>query len=299
MSLILTAPARGHITQLFANVIAGIPHAGQDYAYYSNGEVCPEVFAAADGLVLFAGDARGLSWPNIMYLNPDFNRSDNVDESAGNYTIIAHFDAAGNRIALTGYGHQEAIWVKAGDRVKGRQQIGVIGETGNSRGKHLHFDLVLSPFDVDDAPFYGRVDPNPYFSNSLSNTGSEPTPLEEDDEMQTVFIDSGINDGKTYVGNALFHRHVRSPEELADMQLMSREGKLKLFADGVPQNQPIGCFGFNLDDFTAAAAALATVSQPFDYREPRTNKVVGTTTISSALGSSDLQFVATRDEEDK
>ncbi len=81
------------------------------------------------------------------------------------------------------------------------------------------------------------------------------------------------------------------------MQLMSREGKLKLFKDGEPQNQPIGCFGFNLDDFTAAAAALATVNQPFEYREPRTNEVKGTTTIKAALGSSDLQFVATREDD--
>lgn len=161
----LVHPSRGHITQFYgARQIDGNPHAGQDYAYSNGAEIFPEVYAAADGVVLFAGDSRGLSWPNIMYLNIDFDRSDWQDSSAGNYTIIAHHDAAGNRIALTGYGHQEEVWVTAGQTVSAGQRIGTVGATGFSAGKHLHFDLVLAPFDVDDAPYYGRVNPNGYFT---------------------------------------------------------------------------------------------------------------------------------------
>jgi hypothetical protein len=165
----LVQPSRGHITQFFgARQVDGNPHAGQDYAYSNGVEIFPEVYAAADGVVLFAGDSRELSWPNIMYLNIDFDRSDAQDSSAGNYTIIAHYDAAGNRVALTGYGHQENVWVKAGDTVRAGQRIGTVGATGFSAGKHLHFDLVLAPFDVDDAPYYGRVDPNPYFTSGTT-----------------------------------------------------------------------------------------------------------------------------------
>jgi hypothetical protein len=188
----LVQPSRGHITQFFgARQVDGNPHAGQDYAYSNGVEVFPEVFAAADGVVLFAGDSRGLSWPNIMYLNIDFNRNDNVDSSAGNYTIIAHHDAAGNRVALTGYGHQEAVWVTAGQTVRAGQRIGTVGATGFSAGKHLHFDLVLPPFDVDDAPYYGRVDPNPYFGSGTTynlnsmELGSTTTTPKEWDEMAT------------------------------------------------------------------------------------------------------------------
>jgi hypothetical protein len=296
----LVKPARGHITQLFANVIAGIPHAGQDYAYYSNGEVCDEVYAAADGVVLWEGDSRNLSWPNIMYLNIDFDRTDATDSSAGLYTIIGHYDGAGNLIALTGYGHQEATWVTAGDVVRAGQQIGVIGETGNSRGKHLHFDFVPAPFIVHNAPFYGRVDPNPYFVDTPAITYASTeaigtTTEQEDDDMQTVFTDSALNDGKIYVGNALFHRHVRSPEELADMQKLAAEGKLSLYKNGEVQNQPIGCFGVDIEALTAQAVVHA----PFVYREPKTGQPNGMTTIANALGSSDLQFVATRDEVSK
>ena len=180
----LVRPSRGHVTQVYGNIQPdGNPHAGQDYAYTNGVEIFPEVYAAADGVVLFSGDSRGLSWPNIMYLNIDFDRTDNVDTSAGNYTIIAHYDASGRQVALTGYGHQEDVWVNAGDKVKAGQRIGTVGATGFSAGKHLHFDLVLSPFDVDDAPFYGRVDPNPYFTGSLSYQGTTitPTPSEEDE----------------------------------------------------------------------------------------------------------------------
>lgn len=189
----LVQPSRGHITQFYgARQVDGNPHAGQDYAYSRGGETFPEVYAAADGVVLFAGDSRGLSWPNIMYLNIDFDRTDNVDTSAGNYTIIAHHDSAGNRIALTGYGHQEEVWVKAGQTVRKGQRIGTVGATGFSAGKHLHFDLVLFPFDVDDAPYYGRVDPNPYFTAGttyiLAN-GQIGTTTSEEDELAFTISD--------------------------------------------------------------------------------------------------------------
>lgn len=184
----LVRPSRGHTTQFFAaRQVDGNPHAGEDYAYSnSRGEIFPEVYAAAAGKVIFAGDARGLSWPNILYLNPDFNRADNVDESAGNYTIIEHYDAAGNVVAVTGYGHQEEIWVKAGQFVRPGQQIGVVGESGFSAGKHLHFDLVLNLGLVSQAPYYGRVDPKPYYTGSaaLAPQGTI-TPTEEDDLMAT------------------------------------------------------------------------------------------------------------------
>lgn len=188
----LVHPSRGHITQFYgARQIDGNPHAGQDYAYSNGIEIFPEVYAAADGVVLFAGDSRGLSWPNIMYLNIDFDRSDWQDSSAGNYTIIAHHDAAGNRIALTGYGHQEEVWVTAGQSVRAGQRIGTVGETGFSAGKHLHFDLVLTPFDVDDAPYYGRVNPNGYFTagTTYNLAGSQlGTTTPQEDEMSAAEV---------------------------------------------------------------------------------------------------------------
>lgn len=181
----LVKPSRGHITQPFGNRQPdGNPHAGQDYAYTNGTEVFPEIYAAADGVVLFAGDSRGLSWPNIMYLNPDFDRSDNVDQSAGNYIILGHYDGA-VRVAFTGYGHLEQVWVTAGQTVRAGQQIGVCGATGFSAGKHLHFDYVPAPFNVSTAPYYGRVDPNPYFG-SINYAGTTQQPAHSPDEQFLV-----------------------------------------------------------------------------------------------------------------
>jgi len=223
----LVHPSRGHITQFYgARQIDGNPHAGQDYAYSNGREIFPEVYAAADGVVLFAGDSRGLSWPNIMYLNIDFDRSDWQDSSAGNYAIIAHFDAAGNRIALTGYGHQEEVWVTAGQAVRAGQRIGTVGETGFSAGKHLHFDLVLIPFIVNVAPYYGRVDPNPYFTSGTTYNlaGSQlgtTTPTQEDD-MALSFED------KVFLQNELERRRLASMAETEKL-IASAVYDVKLF----------------------------------------------------------------------
>lgn len=166
-AITLYRPSDAPISQgLGAEQKQGGIHAGTDFYYLYGGVIYDKVYAAAAGKVIWAGDARGLPWPNILYLNIDFDRTDNLDSSAGNYTIIEHYDSFGNPIALTGYGHQEAIYVNVGDWVIARQHIGKVGATGFNYGKHLHFDFVLYPYDVDDAPYYGRVDPTPYFIDS-------------------------------------------------------------------------------------------------------------------------------------
>lgn len=160
----LYRPADGPLTQGFGvGQIQGGEHAGSDFAYTANGVIYDKVYAAAEARVIYAGDSRNMGWPNLLYLNIDFDRTDNVDHSAGNYIILAHYDAFGNLLAYTGYGHLEEIYVKAGDWVRGRQHIAKIGQTGFSFGKHLHFDFVPNPYNVSFAPFYGRVDPTPYF----------------------------------------------------------------------------------------------------------------------------------------
>jgi len=138
-------------------------HAGTDFYYSYGGKIYDKAYAMASGKVIWASDSRGLPWPNILYLNIDFDRTDKLDSSAGNYVIIEHYDAFGNPIALSGYGHLAEIYVNVGDWVTGRQHIAKVGDTGFNYGKHLHVDFVLYPYDVDDAPYYGRVDPTPYF----------------------------------------------------------------------------------------------------------------------------------------
>lgn len=54
----------------------------------------------------------------------------------GNYVMIAH----GNTY-VTLYAHLENVYVKAGDTVSEGTAIGVMGNTGNSFGAHLHFEV--------------------------------------------------------------------------------------------------------------------------------------------------------------
>jgi murein DD-endopeptidase MepM/ murein hydrolase activator NlpD len=64
----------------------------------------------------------------------------------GNYVVVDH----GNGFS-TLYGHLTTIYVNAGETVSAGQQIGTMGNTGNSTGPHLHFEVIYQG--------YGR---NPY-----------------------------------------------------------------------------------------------------------------------------------------
>lgn len=152
--LVLQLPHHGPRTQLFGNRQPdGQPHAGDDFGFTDGSRTYPDVFAAAAGVVLYAGDSRALGWPNPYYLNPDFDRSDAQDSSAGNVVVIGH----GNH-GVTTYSHLEAFKVAKGAVVAAGQVIAVTGSTGYSFGKHLHFEWIPYPFDFGTAT-YGRVRP--------------------------------------------------------------------------------------------------------------------------------------------
>lgn len=78
------------------------------------------IFAARDGVVIAAGPADGF----------------------GNWIVIKHDNVDGKRYD-TVYGHMAAdgVFVKVGDKVKAGQEIGKIGNEGQSTGPHLHFEV--------------------------------------------------------------------------------------------------------------------------------------------------------------
>ncbi len=57
-------------------------------------------------------------------------------DTYGNYVDIKHDDGF-----LTRYAHLSQVDVKKGDRVVVGQKIGYMGESGNTYGKHLHFEV--------------------------------------------------------------------------------------------------------------------------------------------------------------
>ena len=82
--------------------------------------------------------------------------------SYGNYVKIRHNDGY-----YTLYGHMayKSVKVKTGDKVKKGQIIGYMGNTGESYGGHLHWEVR----NTTDA----RIDPTPYLDKDLPNTDSQ------------------------------------------------------------------------------------------------------------------------------
>ncbi|QUO32120.1 peptidoglycan DD-metalloendopeptidase family protein [Faecalicatena sp. Marseille-Q4148] len=94
-------------------------HKGVDFG--TGGAAVP-TYAAADGRVLMAG------WSN----------------SAGNWVVIQHSGGL-----VTKYMHHSALSVSTGQYVSKGQQLGLTGNTGNSAGVHLHFQVELNGKPVD------------------------------------------------------------------------------------------------------------------------------------------------------
>ena len=66
----------------------------------------------------------------------------------GNCVMINH----GNGM-VTLYGHLNSMSVSPGQTVSKGQQIGIMGNTGDSFGIHLHFEVIINGTNVDPEPF--------------------------------------------------------------------------------------------------------------------------------------------------
>lgn len=65
-------------------------------------------------------------------------------DSAGNWVVIRHDNGL-----VTKYMHHTSYTVTEGQRVEKGQQVGYVGNTGNSFGAHLHFQVELNNKPVD------------------------------------------------------------------------------------------------------------------------------------------------------
>ena len=121
------APVEGYVTrglQLENN------HLGIDIA----AKYREKVYSPSDGRVLYAGES----------------------DVFGKTIIITH---SGGFITI--FGHNDTMLVKPGELVKKKQLISHVGETGNSEGPHLHYEVwknnkVLDPREI--VPEYKRKD---------------------------------------------------------------------------------------------------------------------------------------------
>jgi murein DD-endopeptidase MepM/ murein hydrolase activator NlpD len=107
-------------------------HSGLDI---SDSEGTP-VIAPANGVVLEAG--------SVKYM--------------GRYLKLDH-----GRGCTTSYSHLSRFNVKPGDKVKRGQLVGLMGNTGNSTGPHVHYRI-----EVDEK----TVNPMSYILNSVAGKGT-------------------------------------------------------------------------------------------------------------------------------
>jgi murein DD-endopeptidase MepM/ murein hydrolase activator NlpD len=100
----------------------GAFHAGLDF----RGPIGAPVYAAAKGVVTFAGQRQGY----------------------GNCIEIDH----GNGLT-TRYAHMSRLGARVGQKVEPGKIIGAIGSTGRSTGSHLHFEVRIHDRPVNPRPF--------------------------------------------------------------------------------------------------------------------------------------------------
>lgn len=107
------------------------PHKGVDIGAVKAGVSGDPVYAAYDGKVVIA------------------HRQSEYYSTAGNYVMIYH----GNGL-YTRYLHLDSLSVSAGQQVTKGQKLGVMGNTGNSFGAHLHFDVMLNGSYVNPMTYF-------------------------------------------------------------------------------------------------------------------------------------------------
>jgi hypothetical protein len=88
------------------------------------------------------------------------------DEIAGNHVIL---DLGGGRYAMYAHLVPHSVTVHVGDRVKAGDKLGLLGNSGNSTGPHLHFqigdrpstlDTTSLPFVFESMVLQGRISVN-------------------------------------------------------------------------------------------------------------------------------------------
>ncbi|WP_339276738.1 peptidoglycan DD-metalloendopeptidase family protein [Paenibacillus sp. FSL W8-0426] len=97
--------------------------------YYAFGE---PLYAAADGTVVEVKNDIPDNSPGVM----------NAEEPAGNYVVIDH---GHGEYSITAHIKEGSISVKKGDKLKQGDQIGELGNSGNSSEAHLHFQVSDGP----------------------------------------------------------------------------------------------------------------------------------------------------------
>ena len=150
------------ITQGFggSNNHRGLDLVGKDYTL-------DDIVSYADGTVNMAVNGYGNG------------AGEGVNWAYGNFVKIINDDGT---VCL--YAHMEYTSVKVGQRVSKGQVIGRMGNSGNSFGGHLHWEL----WSCND--YYKNIDPSPYLAPKEIKL---PSPVERDKNKRQFQVDYNDN----------------------------------------------------------------------------------------------------------
>lgn len=147
----------------------GRPHRGVDLAGV---EGKTPIIAAQDGVVITgAVGVTGTCKNGDTKCGGGFGNYVMIQHTDGNYTIYAHM-------------YPNSVIVKSGENVKQGQVLGYVGDTGSSRGAHLHFEIRKGSSASQSA-----VDPLTYLkADNPRPTGSSIKNINGNGNMQTVCL---------------------------------------------------------------------------------------------------------------
>ena len=104
----------------------------------------------------------------VDYLSGTNGVPDREGMGYGNYIILRHSDTL-----CTVYAHLEKVYVKEGDTVMPGTRIGLMDNTGSSRGAHLHLELrdykspIKTSSSLNNEQLFTWLDPTRYINASL------------------------------------------------------------------------------------------------------------------------------------
>jgi hypothetical protein len=166
-------------------LLHGDPHSNTSYYGYG-----AEVVAVGDGQVTGLRDAL----PDNVGSSARSERTITLDNVVGNYLIL---DLGQKRFALYAHLQPGSLKVKLGERVTAGQSLALLGNSGNSDGPHLHFQLTdtNSPLGAEGIAYE----------------------LESFSQLGIVSAPAGVLDGQgawrpTAGEAAVVHRHEFPPE---------------------------------------------------------------------------------------
>ena len=114
-----------------SSLVQGDPTQNESFGYFGD-----EIYSAAPGKVVALQDDQPEGSPGVL------PPGQTVQTAGGNYVVV---DIGKGRYAFYAHMQPGSLKVKVGDTVKTGQVLGLLGNTGNTDGAHLHFHIMDGP----------------------------------------------------------------------------------------------------------------------------------------------------------